>query len=131
MTDFDNRTDLRKASLNAELPGRIVAEPAWGDRKYGLRGMSIREATNFVDSLDIEEGKPTDRNRMQVQAIIRTVVDPETGELLFTQADADTLAAGPRPTEILKWALRYAGLGDSQLEESVDDLKETPDDVTS
>lgn len=131
MTDFDNRTDLRKASLNAKLPGRIVAEPVWGDRKYGLRGMSIRDATDFVDSLGIEEGVPTDRTRMQVQAMIRTVVDPETGEPLYTQADADTLAAGPRPNEILKWSLRYAGLGDQQLEETVEDLKGTPDDVVS
>lgn len=121
-----DRQELRKAALNAELPGRVVAVPEWGDGKYGVKAMSIEESNLFIKSVQNPDGE-VDPDRLHVQLLIHSVVDPADGEPLFGQADADTLLHGPRPTELLRVALLLAGLGgDEQLSEAVADLGETP-----
>jgi hypothetical protein len=120
-------SDLRKAALEADLPGRIVAVAEWGNRKYAVKGMSIAESNRYLKSIRSADGT-VDEDRFHVQLLIHSVVDPENGEPVFDQADAQTLLDGPRPVELLRVALNLAGLGgESQFEETVDDLKETPD----
>lgn len=124
-----HRDDLRKAALSAEFAGQNVREPVWGGNVFAVRGLSIKESNKLIDAVTDDEGKVIDRDRMIVQALIATVVDPETGDPVFEQADAETLLNGPRPAEVMKYALRLAGLGgEAQADEAVEGLKETPDD---
>lgn len=113
----------------------IVDVPEWGV-KVGVRSMTLAEQTKFMESVRLRTGTPQaefriDKDKYGPQLLIRTVVDPETGDPVFEAADAGMLAtkSAQAARRLIPVASRLAGLGgDEQVEEIIDDLKGTADD---
>jgi len=130
-------TDLRSAALNADdITIELVAVPEWGGAKYGVKSLTLNEQRRFVTSVSKKVKAPDgtwtteiDRDKYATQLIIAAVVDPDTGEPVFEQADADTLnsKSGRATTRLVNVAARLAGLGgDEQMDDTVTELKEMP-----
>lgn len=129
-------SDLRSAALNADdITIELVAVPEWGNHKYGVKSLTTKEQRAFIAGASHKVQQPDgtwateiNRDKWTVQMIIATVVDPDTGEPVFEQADAETLEAksGAATTRLFTVGARLAGLGgEDQVDEVVDELKET------
>ncbi len=133
-------SNLRDAALNADdITTEVVDVPEWG-HKYGVKALTIEEQREFITAVSKKEQEPDgtwqtsiDRDKYAVQLLLRTVVDPDTGETVFEPADAAALnkKSGRAVSRLLTVAARLAGLGgDDQMDETVVSLDETPDSDT-
>ncbi len=131
-------SDLRSAALNADdITIELVAVPEWGNNKYGVRSLTINEQRQFITAVSTKVKDPDgdwvteiNRDKYAIQLLIRTVVDPDSDELVFEQADAEALWAksGKAVSRLIGVATRLAGLdGKDQVDDMVDELKETAD----
>ncbi len=120
-------TDLRSAALKADdITTETVTVPEWGGGIYGIKAMTLKDQRNFLRAVTNDNGG-VDRDRYAAQLLIRTVVDPATGEPVFEAADAEALEAKSAEAigRILTIANRLAGLGgDEQVDEAAASLDE-------
>jgi hypothetical protein len=124
-------TDLRTAALNAEdITTELVTVPEWGGNVYGVKAMTLKQQRAFLRTVTDPDGG-VNRDKYVAQLLIRTIVDPDTGEPVFEAADAAALEAKSASAigRVLTIAARLAGLGgDEQVDEAVASLDETPTD---
>ncbi len=125
---------LRDTILNADdYETEPVDIPEWGV-KVAVKSMTIAEQQDFLQAVRLRTGAKgeyeIDRKKFPIQLLIRTVIDPDTSELVFEQADADTLTkkSGRAVARILTVATRLSGLADDQIDETIDDLKRMASD---
>jgi|GEM_PF-2018447 len=111
---------LREQILLADdIPSKLVDLPkAWGEGQVLIKGLTAGELSDFVNKY--ANVPPKQQN---VQLLIATVRDPETGKPLFEQADRDGLLSksGQAVMSLIRVAQRLAGL--TPDEEAVADLK--------
>jgi len=126
---------LRDRILNVEdTVTEIVDIPEWGV-KVAVKGLTIGEQQQFLKSVRKRTGEKTDftldNDKFVIQLLIRTVSDPETGETLFEQADAQTLMSKSwkAMSRIYNVSARLSGFADD--DEVQDDLKTMASDDTS
>ncbi len=102
---------IRTAALKRTPPEETVDVAEWGG-KVLVRGLTLGEQRRFFDSLP-EEGSPVRSERMTVQLIMRTVRDPDSGDLVFEAADAEAIRdADPGPfNQVFAVAARLSGMG--------------------
>ncbi len=122
-------TDLRAAALNADdIHTETVPVPEWGNRKYGVRSMTLAEQRKFIRAVTDKDGT-VNRERYAAQLLVRCVVDPDTGEQVFEPADAQALEAksAAAVARLLTVASRLSGLGgEDQVDEVAESLDGTP-----
>jgi hypothetical protein len=106
---------LRDTILNADdIESRTVDVPEWGV-KLELRTPTVRARGEIISAFMRQDGEAAgtvDVTNMNPVLVVMTAHDPETGELVFTRDDVDTLmeksaAVMERLGEI---ALELAGL---------------------
>lgn len=125
---------LRDQILNADdLTIEPVDVPEWGV-KVGVKSLTVAEQQQFLNAVRKRgvDGFELDRGKFPIQLLIRTVVDPKTGGLIFEQADAAALArkSGKATARVLMVAVDLAGLGADQVDEAIEDLKGMASDVS-
>lgn len=101
-----------------------VAVPEWGGTVL-VRGLTGRQRDEFEASLIERRGKRNIPNTDNIRAklVARCCVD-ETGQRLFTDADASTLGerSGAALDRVYEVAARLSGIGDDDLEELTEDF---------
>jgi hypothetical protein len=120
-----SKDKIRKAMLT-EAPMDIKVLPFRGT-KVGVKAMTLREQRDFLNAAS-RDGE-IDRNRFTPQLLIAVVVDPDTGDPVLEQADADPLWRMRFDADVralITAAMRAAGLGDDDIEEAAADLKGPP-----
>jgi len=113
---------LRDKILQAEdLDYEDVDVPEW-DAKIRVQSPTVRERALLVGEFMDATGK-VDLERMYPALLIATVVDPETGEALFTADDMGALGEknGRVVEGVAKVALRVAGMDTDAIAEGKDD----------
>lgn len=127
-------TDLRALALNADdIVSETVVVPEWGNAKFGVKAMTLREQRKFIAAVQNPD-KTINRDKYSAQLIVRTVVDPDTGEPVFDPADAAALEekSAAAVARLLTVAAKLSGLGgDDQVDEVAADLGETPTDASN
>lgn len=112
---------LRERILAADdIPTELVDLPeVWGGGQVLVKGLSAGELSDFVTRF---ASRPAKEQNMQL--LIATVRDPESGKPLFEQADRDGLMSksGQQVMRLTRVAQRLAGLVAD--EGAVEDLKE-------
>ncbi len=117
-----------------DVVSELVDVPEWGV-KVEVRGLSVKEQQAFMKSVRKRTGSKTefelDDNKFIIQLVIRTAHDPDTGEPVFEQADADMLAgkSAKAVNRIHAVAARLSGFADE--DEIIEDLKEMASDDSS
>lgn len=120
--------DLRKAIANAnDIETEVVDVPQWGV-KVGVRGMSAGERADFLTSFTDPETGTIDYKGMYPNLLISTVVDPETGDNVFTRDDFDLInsKSGAAVELVGKVAQRLSGMSADAEEEVGKDSSTTP-----
>jgi hypothetical protein len=100
---------LRERILAADdIPSELVDLPkSWGGGQVQVRGLSAGELSDFVTRFASRPAK-----EQNVQLLIATVRDPESGKPLFEQADRDGLMgkSGSAVMRLVRVSQRLAGL---------------------
>lgn len=82
---------LRDKILNNDDSSSTTLEvPEWDHAKVEIRSMSVRERSKIMEAVDVTKGT-LDFTKFYPDIIIACVFDPETGEKVFTPADADSI----------------------------------------
>lgn len=95
---------LRDAFINAAGPSEEIVDVPALDRKVLVRGMNVADFTQYVKALEA--------GNVVVTTVIRSSFDPESGDRLFKDADAEFLSSKPMElfAEIFAAARRLSGL---------------------
>jgi len=112
---------LRDQILNADdLSYEDVEVPEWG---VTVRVVSptVRERARIVSAFMGPDGQ-VDIEKMYPTLVIATASDPESGERLFTAADAEALSgkSGAAVEVVAQAALRVSGMSDKPVEAGKD-----------
>ena len=123
---------IREQILNADdIESELVEVPVWGVT-VEVRSMDGRSRTRLLKSAAANDGV-IDMERMYPEMVILCSFDPESGERIFVEDDADALlskAAGP--LELLATAaMRVSGMTGDAVEVAGKDLPSTPVDDSS
>ena len=123
---------IREQILNADdIESELVEVPVWGVT-VEVRSMDGRSRTRLLKSAAANDGV-IDMERMYPEMVILCSFDPESGERIFVEDDADALlskAAGP--LELLATAaMRVSGMTGDAVEVAGKDLPSTPSDDSS
>lgn len=111
---------LRQLILEADdIQQEVVEVPEWGGLKVLVRGMTVPEKNRLSRMIQVENDEER-TNRYEVGMVIATARDPETGELLFEEADRDSLLRKSNVAigRLFKAARRLSGL-DITIEQAV------------
>jgi hypothetical protein len=108
-------------SLAASLPREAVELPGLGT--FTVRGLSGTERDAFESSLFVQSANGKRRiftaTNIRAKLVVYSVIDPETGERVFSDSDADQL--GKIPAKVIDplyaTAQRLSGLRDDDVEE--------------
>jgi len=129
---------LRDQIINAtDARSEIVVVPEWDNAKIEVRAFSIAEQVAFYKKVSLTDRKGEyvgiDRQKWQVQLVLHSAFDPDTGERLFEAADADMLSkkSAKAVGQVFSVAARLSGILDDAVEEAESDLKETASDDSS
>jgi hypothetical protein len=125
-----SKDKIRKALLT-ESPADIHVMDFRGT-KVGVKSMTLREQRNFLRAASNDDG--IDQERFTPQLLIAVVVDPDTGEPVLEQADADPLWKMRFDADVralITAATKAAGLGDDDIEEAARDLGGAPTAASS
>jgi hypothetical protein len=97
-----------------------VSDTAWGGVVL-VRELTGRERDEFEASLAVQRGKQVvpDVANMRAKLVARCVIDPDSREPLFTQADVNALGelSGAALNRVAEVASRLSGLKEEDLEE--------------
>lgn len=111
-----------------DLQTEVVPCPEWGGSVI-VRGLSGTDRDSFERSMLDIRGDNAELNwtNFRAKLICRTVVDGD-GKRLFTDADAATLGKkSALPIQrLFRVAQRLSGLGDDEVKELTESLKEAP-----
>lgn len=101
----------------ADLSHEDIEVPEWG---VTIRVVSptVRERARIVAAFMGPDGTP-DIEKMYPALVIATASDPETGDRLFTDDDAEALSAksGKAVERVAQAALRVSGMSDNPVEQ--------------
>jgi len=117
---------------------KVVTEDVFVPQWNGwvrVKGLTAAERDAFEESLIKRKGKNQEINRQNVRArlIARTVVNPETGKLMFRDMHAEQLGqllAGPMDL-LFDTAQRLSGFRDEDIEDLGKPSEETSDGDSS
>ncbi len=126
-------SELRKKILEVEdIQKEIVVVPEWGDAEIEVRGMSGLQRALFLRRSTDKDGEVA-FERFYPQLLIATCFDPESGELLFDAADADTLNAksGAALERVAQVSQRLSGLGAVDVEEAQGNSNSSPKNAST
>lgn len=121
---------IRDKIIKAGLFSEIVYIPEW-DVKVEVRASTVKQQYALIDKTRKGSDGEVDGMMYAVEKIMATTFDPDTGELVFDNADRDMLLdADSRAFNILLSAANRA-LGEETEDEIAGRLKENPDAETS
>jgi len=84
--------DIRSATLGAQNKFR-TEKVKHGDIEVEVKQLSYADRTALMEKCT--EGDKLDSLKLQVFAVIYTVVDPETGDKVFSETDYETMVQQP------------------------------------
>lgn len=92
-----------------DLPFEDFTVAAWGGIKVRVRALMACERDQFEIESQLEKGKDERTNDRNVRArlVVKSLVDPETGERIFT--DVDALGVGKKNGAVIDtlfWSAR-------------------------
>ena len=123
--------ELRKSILETDdSKTEMVVVPEWGDAKIMVRSLNARERAKLVQTSMSGPTGTFNFERWQIDLLIATACDPDTGDKIFEAADRDTLlkknsAAVARITDV---AQVLSGLGEAAVEAAKANFNETQSD---
>jgi hypothetical protein len=116
--------ELRKAIFESEdIPEKIVPVPEWGDVEILVRGMNGKQRAKFLRrATDPVTGQVSWEN-FYPDLVIATAHQVDTKELIFEDADRDTLnqKSGMALSRVAEAAQKLSGLGGDDVEEAKKD----------
>ncbi len=124
---------IRDTILNVDdRVSELVDVTEWGV-KVEVRGLSVKEQKLFMKSVRKRTGSKTefelDDDKFMIQLVIRTVYDPDSGDAIFEQADADTLAGKSAKAVGRMFTVASKLSGFTDTDEVEDELKVMASDV--
>lgn len=84
--------DIRSATLGAQNKFKTEAVKH-GDIEVAVKQLSYADRTALMEKCT--KGEKLDSLKLQIFAVIYTVIDPETGEKVFSEDDYETMAEQP------------------------------------
>ena len=123
---------IREQILDAQdLRKEVVDCPEWGV-KVEVRSMSGIERAETLQAQMGEDGK-VDSNRLYPTLLIATIFDPETGERIFNENDADILNSKNSAVleRLAKVAFRLSGMNEESSDNAAARFPEGEDESTS
>jgi hypothetical protein len=118
---------LRVSDIHKEL----VSVPEWGGDVY-VKGMTGAERDKFESSMierSGKNGKTQSVNMANIRAkLVSLSVCDENGKRIFTEADVQSLSqkSAAALQKVFAVAQRLSGIGDDDVEELAEGLKESP-----
>jgi len=120
-----NRDDILKAD---DIQTERVNVPEWGGDVF-VKGTTGREFSNLQNQIIKRKGSQQTLNleNIQTKLVILCTYD-EDGNKMFTKHDEDALTGKSSSAlqRIFKVAQNLSGLGDDEIDDLAEDLKENP-----
>jgi len=109
--------NLRDKILKAkDIPVEVKEVPEWGV-SIEIRGMTGKQRSDMIAATLDKKGK-TITGAIYPELLTRCLYDPETGEPIFTQQDAEQISgkSGHVLERLARIASRLSGISDEALE---------------
>lgn len=109
--------DIRSATLGAQNKFR-TEEVEYNGTKVAVKQLSYADRTALLEKCKTDD--KLDSLKLQVYAVIYTVVDPDTGDKVFSEDDFETMIQQPSGgyvDEFSKASFKVLGLSDEDSAE--------------
>ncbi len=114
----------------ADIKTQLVPVPEWGGEVY-VKGLNGAERDKFESSMIEQRGKERSVNMANIRAKLASMsICDESGKRLFSEADVQALSqkSATALQRIFVVAQKLSGIGDDDVAELTEGLKENPFD---
>ena len=75
-----------------DVTEELVTIPQWGGKKIKVKSFTAGQRCKLIETCMNKNGTGVDSQKLYIQTMIASACDPDTDELIFTQADYEALS---------------------------------------